>query len=480
MKHYYGKNCVVELNKSDKSIAAVVQEKITLHEGEQRDEAFIIGDLGDIIKKYERWNAALPRVRPFYAVKCNDDHAVLKLLVDMGLSFDCASKVRRDREGTSLGVDPERIVYANPCKQTSFIKYAAKKHVSMMTFDNEDELHKIKAFYPDAQLILRILPQSNFKVQCELGNKFGCNPKKARYLLEAAKDLGLNVMGISFHVGSGCEEAEAFAVAVQQARDAFDAALQLGFDMTMLDIGGGFPGQSSAPISFEEIALVLNEALDRYFPDTNVDIIAEPGRYFVASAFTLGVNIIAKRIVARDQHGDNDEPLDYPTANDEPVMMYYVNDGVYGSFNCLLYDHATVQVSVPDDSDGDVTYTSSIWGPTCDGLDCILENTSLPELRVGNWLYFKDMGAYTMSAASTFNGMPPPRRFYNCSLETWHTVYPELSHKQRYIDSIPHMKAGRHLEETPDILATSPTDAFLFFGTSPKDAHLGLAYGVEN
>lgn len=64
-------------------------------------------------------------------------------------------------------------------------------------------------------------------------------------------------------------------------------------------------------------------------------------------------------------------------------------------------------------------YTTSVWGPTCDGLDCILEEVKLPELQVGNWIYFPDMGAYTLAAASGFNGMPAPRRFYVCSKEKW-------------------------------------------------------------
>lgn len=365
-----------------------------------------------------------------------------------------------------LGVDPSRIIYANPCKQNSFIKYAAKKNVEMMTFDNEDELHKVKALFPEAKLVLRILPPSNFKVQCELGNKYGCHPDKACTLLEVARNLGLNVMGVSFHVGSGCEEAEAFAVAIQQARNVFDLAIDMGFDMTLLDIGGGFPGQQSAPIPFSAIASVVNEALDQYFPASEgVEIIAEPGRYFVASAFTLTVNVIAKRVVTKEKTNDDD-----PVDTQGPVMMYYVNDGVYGSFNCLLFDHAKVEVSTLQESD-ERSYSSSIWGPTCDGLDCILEDCPLPELRVGHWLFFRDMGAYTMSAASTFNGMPPPQKYYFCEQDQWNMVYPERVRKSSYIQKIPFMMTGHLVDEAHDF-------ADEIFGTSPAaEALVGSPYG---
>lgn len=399
----------------------LVQQKIADTEAKGSDEAFFIGDLGDVVKKYNQWRELLPRVEPFYAVKCNQDNHVVKLLADLGTGFDCASKLEIEQI-LKLGVEPSRIVYANPCKQRSFLKYAAKNHVDLMTFDNEAELHKVKDLFPNARLILRILPTSHFKVQCELGNKFGCHPNNVMQLLCRAQELNLNVMGISFHVGSGVEEAQAFACAVKQAYDAFQMAQDLGFDMTLLDIGGGFPGQQSAPVTFTEIAEVLNKSLDEYFPESSgIRIIAEPGRYFVASAFTLAVNIIAKRAVARDLSENAGPPDGHScqelTQNDEPSFMYYVNDGLYGSFNSLMYDHAKVEAKILVEHP--LQFTSSIWGPTCDGLDCIMEECRLPELNIGDWIYFPDMGAYTMAAGSTFNGMPRPECHYYCHASIW-------------------------------------------------------------
>lgn len=461
MKTYIGNDTLVELKTYEESHYYQIQEYAAAADKEGRDEPFIIGDMGDVILKYKNWIEVLPRVRPFYAVKCNDDYPVLKVLADMGSSFDCASKGEIQKV-LALGVTTDRIIYANPCKQSSMIKYAAKNNVSMMTFDNECELHKISNLYPEAQLVLRILPPSNFKVQCELGIKFGCRPAKAIQLLKIAKELNLNVMGVSFHVGSGCEEAQAFAVAIQQAREVFDQGLNLGFNMTLLDIGGGFPGHAHSPITFMEIASVVNFALDTYFPEEEgVDIIAEPGRYMVASAYTLGVNVIARRVVARDQKGENGELLDFPNACDHPSYMYYVNDGVYGSFNCVLYDHAKVKVNTLKNEE-DFLFESSLWGPTCDGLDCILENVQLPRHEVGDWLYFKDMGAYTIAAASTFNGMAGPQRFYRCLDTIWHEVYPEKEPVCDTIKTIPMMKTGHFVADMgASLLCTSPDASVL-------------------
>jgi len=238
-------------------------------------------------------------------------------------------------------------------------------------------------------------------------------------LLLKAKELGLNVVGVSFHVGSGCYEASAFSIAVRMAHDAFCLGKTIGFDFNLLDIGGGFPGHVGAPITFEEIVAELKPTLDELFPaESGVRIIAEPGRYFVASALTLVVNVIAKRETENEEGNKS--------------IMYYVNDGVYGSFNCLLYDHAEVHPEVKQNSTV-IKYDSSVWGPTCDGLDCLNERIRLPELNVGDWLIYKNMGAYTLCAASNFNGMAKPKLNYIVQ----HGVYKKLQNPT-LIDNLSH------------------------------------------
>lgn len=462
MKHNYSKMaCVETIVDPMPCMSQLVQDKIDEFEARGSEDAFCVGDVGDVINKFNKWRELMPRVEPFYAVKCNSDNVVLKVLADMGAGFDCASKGEISQV-MKLGVEAPRIIYANPCKQKSFIKYAAKHRVDLMTFDNEAELIKVKEIYPDARMVLRILPIAQYKVQCQLGNKFGCHPDNVRKLLLRAKELDVNVMGVSFHVGSGVGEAKAFAFAVKQAYEAWQIAKEIGFKMTMLDIGGGFPGQTNAPITFSEIATVVNEALDIYFPpDPNVRIIAEPGRYMVASAFTLAVNIIAKRSISRD--------VSDPIQQDEQAHMYYVNDGVYGSLNCIIYDHAHPEARVISDSPD--RFSSSIWGPTCDGLDCIVRDCKLPELEVGQWMYFADMGAYTMAASSTFNGMPRPECFYVCSDELWSQVYPEHSAPKKRCESLsvdvdfPVLMAGpdvQSLREAVSSIACCNEDEIVF------------------
>eukprot|EP00092_Neocalanus_flemingeri_P014436 GFUD01015575.1.p1 GENE.GFUD01015575.1~~GFUD01015575.1.p1 ORF type:complete len:450 (-),score=107.62 GFUD01015575.1:188-1537(-) len=389
---------VPDIKSTKELIASKIQEQGT-------EDAFFIANLGDVVRKHLEWLSMLPRVEPFYAVKCNNEPGIMQLLASLGTGFDCASMAEIEQV-LSLGVQPSRIIYANPCKMRSHVKYASQQNVSLMTFDNEVELQKVKAFYPDARLVIRILPPAS-KAVCNLGCKYGVQPEKAPALLQKAKNMGLNIVGVSFHVGSGCLEADAFRKAIFAARTVFDEANTIGYNLDILDIGGGFPGYDQPEINFDDITRTINASIDDHFPaESGVRIIAEPGRYYAASAYTLTANVIAKR-------------EDSSVEEAKPDLMYYINDGVYGSFNCILYDHAVVQVDYMKDVETEATFTSSLWGPTCDGLDCLLQQHPMPILDVGDWVYFKNMGAYTLAAGSTFNGMPRPHVYHFIEETQW-------------------------------------------------------------
>lgn len=359
------------------------------------EDPFFVCDLGVIARNYAAWKTFLPRINPFYAVKCNGDPVVLKLLASWGIGFDCASH-NEISTVLGLGVDPERIIFANPCKTSSYIRYAKSVNVSKMTFDNIDELSKIASFYPGADCLLRVATDDS-TAQCQLSSKFGAHPVDTRGLLSHAKKLGLRVVGVAFHVGSGCSDPSAFVDAISRARTVFDEAEALGMPpMSLLDVGGGF-----SESSFEDSAASLNDALDTYFSGPafqNLSIIAEPGRFFVANAFTLAAHVIAKRSTMR--------------LGDADMTMLYVNDGVYGNLNSILFDHQEPEPSPLVHSGAFVygtqsegSYKYSLWGPTCDGLDCIAKQISFPTpVNVGDWICFNNMGAYTLAASTTFNG----------------------------------------------------------------------------
>ncbi|KAG8580184.1 hypothetical protein GDO81_007186 [Engystomops pustulosus] len=401
----------------------VLEQKINEASLSGNKDAFYVADLGDIVKKHVRWFKALPRVTPFYAVKCNDSKAIVKILAILGAGFDCASK-NEIQFVQSFGVSPERIIYANPCKQDSHIRYAASGGVEKLTFDCESELVTVARNHPNAKLVLRITTDDP-KAVCQANSKFGAPLKICRTLMQRAKELNLEIIGVCFHVGNRCTDPQRFVQAVSDARYVFDMGAEFGFNMSLLDIGGGFSGTEDTKLKFEEVTSVINPALDKYFPkDSGVQIIAEPGRYYVASAFTIAVNIITKKVIVTEQTGsDGDDPSYAKT------FMYYVNDGFYGSFSCTLYDRAHVKPLLQKKPKMDEKYfPSSIWGPTCNIDDRIIERCDLPELQVGEWMLFENMGAYTEVASSTFNGFQRPSIFYVISRPYWQLIHDIKEH----------------------------------------------------
>lgn len=386
-----------------KDVAAAVVTAMGRHVLEGADDPFFLVDLHAVQRRVDLWRALLPDVEPFYAVKCNPDVELLSLLASNGVNFDCASKAEI-QQVLNLGVDPSRIIYANPCKQPSHARFAAARNVRLSVFDSESELNKLAVCHPGSDLLVRIQVDDS-KAQCVMSDKYGAPLTEVPRLLRHAGELGLNVRGVSFHVGSGCYSADAFVDAVESAAFVHRLAADAGAPMDIVDVGGGFPGVDTAQLSFASIADSLRYALAKHFPRSRggVRLIAEPGRFFAATSHTLAVNVIGKKHVTG--------------LDGAPHTMYYVNDGLYGSFNCVVYDHAHPEFRVLPDviggaEDSGPWHSSSIWGPTCDGFDCIVKRTQLPLLEVGRWLYAPDMGAYTSAAGSTFNGMPLPEKHF--------------------------------------------------------------------
>ena len=629
------------------------------------EEPFYVVDIGMVISQLYQWKQYFPRVEPFYAVKCNPDRVIVQTLLALGCNFDCASRneIRLVQElakdhalpNAHAPRSPPEIIFANPTKARSHIIEAVCRGVTMMTFDNVAEVKKCASVSTKIQLILRIITDDSGS-QCRLSSKYGAPKSRWRALLSAAKAHGMEVIGVSFHVGSGCRDASRYELALKDARELFDLAeAEYGFKMTVLDIGGGFPGEthslwnpadifgdptadpaktevitrkytideeidekSEAPdqpddeeqdgedgklMFFSEIAEAIVPIMDALFPpESNVRIIAEPGRYLVAASSTLCTSIIGVRenataadmepikisdemaafhvdqvtraeedeIVAESSKSEHpvidsivDEIADYSKlyarlnltqqefdvyaekaeltsghlqagasllappvdrlpegelpqqhhtvegmqmgivanclddglsvisetetsdnrelrgalslaaageaavsgvviqaiADSAPYQddyAYYVNDGCYGGFNNLIFDHATVRPRrlkhaisknhsiVPTEYNGFITleavenddssqgyddadkeyddglYPSVIFGPTCDSIDVISRSVLLPKMSIGDWLYFNNMGAYTSAAASDFNGFTPSDKFYVCSVQPEH------------------------------------------------------------
>jgi len=369
-----------------------MEELITI--AEKNGTPVFVLDHEKIRENYKEFKEALPRVQAYYAVKANSDPEIVRTLYKLGASFDVASfpeflivyeniKTMPAKERQDFIWD--KIIYANTIKQIETL-HELDQYKPLVTYDNIEELKKIVAHAPHAGLVLRIrVPNTGSMV--ELSSKFGAHPGEAVDLIIEAFKSGIVVEGISFHVGSQCNNFENYMQALQLSSSIMKEAESRGHKINILDIGGGFPVKYNSKVkSFKTLARKLNTEINRLFPK-EIEILAEPGRFMVANAGTLVASVIGKAI--RDGK-----------------TCYYINDGVYHTFSGIIFDHCTYPLKAFKDGEKSVC---AVFGPTCDALDTISVAEELPELEIGDLVYAENIGAYSIASSTYFNGFPPAK-----------------------------------------------------------------------
>jgi ornithine decarboxylase len=341
------------------------------------EDSFYVYELETLKRAYKEWTRVFPTIRPFYAVKCNPDERIVATLASLGAGFDCASPTEIDLV-LGLGVSTDRIIYANPCKRMSDIEHARKKNINLTTFDSVCELQKIAWKFPESKVVIRIRADDP-DARCNLGIKYGAEEKDWENLLNWASRLQLDVVGVSFHVGSMAKNASAFCEGIARAKKISDMAENFGFKIRILDIGGGF--SSTNVFDLGPVPDTINRAIIENFGN-EIEVIAEPGRYFVEHVGTLVTDVMGTK----------------PTG-------ITISESLYGAFNCKLFDHAE-----PDfyflNLKGKLE-PKIIFGSTCDGGDLICKEALVPsDIGVGSWVVWPRMGAYTSAATTCFNGIP--------------------------------------------------------------------------
>jgi ornithine decarboxylase len=350
----------------------------------------------DVIRKnYLNFKKHLPRVQAYYAVKANSAPEIVRTLYKIGASFDVASmpEFRLVHENIKHLPAKERqdfiwdkIIYAHPIKANETLR-ELDQYKPLVTYDNYEEIGKVRKYAPHAGLVLRIkVPNTGAMV--ELSSKFGADPGEAVNLIQAAHDAGLTVEGISFHVGSQTTNFQNYVQALQVAAGIFREAWSRGFDkMIQLDIGGGFPAPYDKNVRpFGELAATLNAEFKRLFPK-KVAILAEPGRFMIATAGTVVAEVIGK-------------------ADRDGKRCYYINDGVYHTYSGIIFDHCKYPVKAFKKGP---TQICAVFGPTCDALDTIGLSEQLPDLKLGDLVYSENIGAYSAASSTYFNGFPPAK-----------------------------------------------------------------------
>jgi ornithine decarboxylase len=371
------------------------KKKLLQNLAKQHGTPIFVIDHEKIRQNYREFKKLLPHVQVYYAVKANSDPGIVKTLFDIGCSFDVASmpEFMIVYENIKDMVDRERqdwiwdkIIYANTIKPIETLQ-ALDQYKPLVTFDNIEELKKIRKYAPHAGLVLRLrVPNTGSMV--ELSSKFGADPGEAVDLIIAAFDLGLEVEGLSFHVGSQCTNFDNYVQALNLAASVLnEAETRTGRRIKILDIGGGFPVKyHPGVLSLRTLTRKLDAELKRLF-DPDIQILAEPGRFLVANSCTLVSKVIGK-------------------AFRDGKPSYYINDGIYHTYSGQIFDHCVYPVRSFKEGE---TQISAVFGPTCDAFDTITMSAELPDLEIGDLVYSENIGAYSIASSTYFNGFPPAK-----------------------------------------------------------------------
>lgn len=345
----------------------------------------LVLSLEEVKKNYQVLRKYMPRVRIHYAIKANPHPEILRVMADMGSCFDVAS----DGEICTLsamGVEGGRMIYANPVKLGVGLEACRDCGVTKMTFDSASEIEKIKKQCPDATVLLR-LRIDNSSAHVDLNKKFGAARENALALMLQAKEAGLDMAGVAFHVGSQTVSSDPYLHALDIARGLFDEAEAAGLHLRILDIGGGFPiPEPKVKFNLPEMLKQISARLNEDFAET--EIWAEPGRYICGTA----VNLITGVIGVTERGGQ---------------PWYFLDEGLYGTFSGVIFDQWDFKLL--SFKEGDERVAATFAGPSCDSLDIMFRGRMTAPLEVGDLLLVPACGAYTSASATTFNGFSKAR-----------------------------------------------------------------------
>jgi ornithine decarboxylase len=322
--------------------------------------------------------------RIFYAVKANPDIEVLRFLNSLGTGFEIASEGEL-RMLAAIGVEPERIITSNPVKTFTFLEDAVSYGVRYYAYDSFAEVEKLSRYAPGCDVYVR-LTVPNEGSEWPLSKKFGVEVDEAVDLLVHARERGLNPVGITFHVGSQCNNIYNWSNAIDKARGLWETAEQKGIKLRMLNIGGGYPVRYTKNVAdIGTIEKKVNQSIYQKFP-RDVEIFIEPGRAVVGDA-----GVFVATVIGKAQRSDEN--------------WLYIDVGV---FNGLMESIGSIRYTYIVGSRNEPKKWT-IAGPSCDSFDVIDRNVELPDPEIGNRILILSSGAYTISYASEFNGFSIPK-----------------------------------------------------------------------
>ncbi|MFN3599486.1 MAG: type III PLP-dependent enzyme [Aquificaceae bacterium] len=344
----------------------------------------LIIDLQGIKSRYLEVKYHFSQFKVYYAVKANDHKDILKTLAELGCGFEIASS-QEIQKVLELGVKGDRVISSNPIKPLEFIDNCYRSGVNRFVVDSFTEVDKISEIAPRSRVYVRLVVP-NEGSDWPLSKKFGVDVDTALDILEYAQDKGLVPYGLTFHVGSQCNNFRNWLIGIKKTSELWQRAKQRGLRLQMLNLGGGIPVKYTyEALRIEDIAYYVKGLLQKFMPSFPHELQIEPGRGIVGDQ-----GIMVCRVIGKAKRGDEN--------------WLYIDTGV---FNGLAEALGGIRYPFYLDREGNLKEWT-IGGISCDSMDVVARRVPLPEPEVGDYLYILSAGAYTTVYASEFNGFPKP------------------------------------------------------------------------
>lgn len=347
-----------------------------------------------MLSNYQRYVNALSILsdaRVFFAVKSNDNMAVLKLLAQAGAGFDVVSHGEYMR---ALQVaPPHKIVYSGVGKTEQDIAYALAHGVLELNVESIPELHLINSVAEKQGVVvdiaLRVNPDVDAKTHAKIAtgakeNKFGIDIDLVGEVYAMAHAMAhVNPVCVAMHIGSQLTQLPPFAKACQRVRQLILSLKDKGIRLQKVDLGGGIGiayHKGEPLVDLNDYATMVHNT----FGDLGVSVMVEPGRSISGNGGLLLSTV---------------EYVKYGQAKNFVVMDSAMND----LMRPALYDGYHHMAPVRQSPN---TQTVDIVGPVCETGDTFAKDVPAPDYQRGDLAAFLNSGAYGSVMASTYNTRP--------------------------------------------------------------------------
>jgi ornithine decarboxylase len=353
----------------------------------------LVLDVDQVEENYKQLKKGLGSAHIHYAVKANPQKEILERLVHLGSRFDAAS-MGEIVMCIDAGAKPEHISFGNTVKRVEDIQYAYMRGIRLFAVDSMEEAMKVAQYAPGSDVFVRILVDAT-EAEWPLSKKFGCDKGMAVNVFDASKIHGLNPIGISFHIGSQTRHPEMWDDTLAKMADVWNMIKGLGYNLTMLNLGGGFPAYYGKDITdSDKYGAYLVDAVEKHFGDVDY-LMAEPGRGMVGNAGYMAASVL----------------LVSQKSNIDTQRWVYLDVGKFSGLAETDEEAIKYQFVVPDKDGYPDTEKFVMAGPTCDSADVLYSEhkVTLPAtIAAGDKIIIKNCGAYTTTYSTVaFNGFPP-------------------------------------------------------------------------